>query len=160
MAFRVYGLDFTSVPSPRKPITKAECLFEKNCLSVRRIEPLSGFSEFEAFLDTEGEWIAGIDFPFGQPRKLIANLGWPEYWEGYVEKISVMTKEEFGNILCEYRNSRATGDKQHKRRTDKRASSCSPMMWYGVPVGKMFFEGAPRLLRSKARVVWPNLATV
>ena len=72
MAFRVYGLDFTSVPSPRKPITKAECLFEKNCLSVRRIEPLSGFSEFEAFLDTEGEWIAGIDFPFGQPRKLIA----------------------------------------------------------------------------------------
>lgn len=105
------------------------------------------------FLDSEGEWIAGIDFPFGQPEKLVINLGWPDSWEGYVEKVSGMQKEDFGELLRRYRTGRAKGDKQHKRLTDDRAESCSPMMWYGVPVGKMFFEGAPRLLRSKACVL-------
>ena len=81
------------------------------------------------------------------------NLGWPDSWEGYVEKVSSMQKEDFGELLRRYRTGRAKGDKQHKRLTDDMAGSCSPMMWYGVPVGKMFFEGAPRLLRSKACVV-------
>jgi predicted RNase H-like nuclease len=38
--------------------------------------------------------------------------------------------------------------------TDQMAGACSPMMLYGVPVGKMFFEGAPRIERSGASV-WP-----
>jgi hypothetical protein len=29
-------------------------------------------------------WIAGIDFPFGQSRAFIENIGWPNYWAGYV----------------------------------------------------------------------------
>jgi hypothetical protein len=39
------------------------------------------------------------------------------------------------------------------RQTDKRANSRSPMMLYGTPVGKMFVEGAPRLLKSGVQVV-------
>src|SRR5882757_3119967 len=34
------------------------------------------------------------------------------------------------------------------RRTDTLARSLSPQKLFGIPVGKMFFEGAPRLLRS------------
>jgi hypothetical protein len=36
---------------------------------------------------------------------------------------------------------------------DKLAKSRSPMMLYGVPVGKMFFEGAHRLLNSGASIL-------
>ncbi len=52
------------------------------------------------------------------------------------------------DLLNRYRSKRAKGDKQHRRETDERARSCSPMMLYGTPVAKMFYEGAPRLLRS------------
>lgn len=149
----VYGLDFTSAPSLKKPITEAQCVFENGLLNVRRISSLIDFEQFETFLDSEGEWIAGIDFPFGQPQKLLIDLGWPNSWEGYVKNVSNMQKRDFGELLRIYRTGRAKGDKQHKRLTDDRAKSCSPMMWYGVPVGKMFFEGAPRLLRSKACVL-------
>jgi hypothetical protein len=43
---------------------------------------------------------------------------------------------------------RPHGDKEHKRATDIAAGSISPQKIYGVPVGLMFFEGAPRLLHS------------
>lgn len=151
---KVFGLDFTSAPRSEKPITKAHCVFEKGILTLfHEIEPLTDFDHFEAFLNGDDQWIAGIDFPFGQPRKLVTDLSWPQTWEGYVQKIAKMKKEEFGELLGEYRVRRKTGDKQHKRYTDERAKSLSPMMWYGVPVGKMFFEGAPRLLQSKACVM-------
>lgn len=150
---KIYGLDFTSAPTPKKPITLAECIFEENILEVGGIKPLTDFSSFETFLDAEDDWVAGIDFPFGLPRNLITNLHWPEFWDGYVRKISEMKKEEFGDMLRDYRAGREKGDKQHKRRTDERAGSRSPMMWYGVPVGKMLYEGAPRLLRSGCSVL-------
>jgi hypothetical protein len=34
------------------------------------------------------------------------------------------------------------------RYTDKLTGAISPMKVYGVPVGKMFFEGAPRMLKA------------
>lgn len=150
---KIYGIDFTSTPSKKKPITLAECAFGENILEVKAVKSLTDFSAFEAFIDTDGDWVAGIDFPFGLPRKLITNLGWPVLWEGYIHKISEMKKAEFGETLRVYREGRGKGDKQHRRRTDELAGSCSPMMWYGVPVGKMLYEGAPRLRRSKSCVL-------
>lgn len=150
---RIYGVDFTSTPNANKPITLAQCTLEENMLQVEEIKPLTNFTAFEQLIDTAGDWLAGIDFPFGLPRKLVTNLGWPQSWEGYVQKVSEMKKGAFGNVLCNYRAGRERGDKQHKRETDKLAGSCSPMMWYGIPVGKMLFEGAPRLLRSKSSVL-------
>jgi hypothetical protein len=99
-----------------------------------------------------GPWLAGMDFPFGQPRKLIENLGWPDTWAGYVRQVSELGRQGFVDALKTYRDGRAVGDKHHLRHTDILAKSCSPMMLYGVPVGKMFFEGAPRLLKSGVSV--------
>ena len=154
----VYGLDFTSAPRKKKPITCAKCLFGNGLLQVEEFQHLPTFDEFEGFLQTKGPWIAGLDFPFGQPRKLIENLGWSSSWEEYVKLIGDMTKDEFVHILTQYRNSRPKGDKQHTRAIDKKADSRSPMMLYGVPVGKMFFEGSPRLLKSGASII-PNRPT-
>ncbi len=114
---------------------------------------MASFDGFEAFLIQPGPWIAGIDFPFGQPRRLIQNIGWPESWEGYVDEVAGMNKNEFVKTLTDYRRVRPKGDKQHLRRVDKFANSRSPMMLYGVPVGKMFFEGAPRLMHSGASIL-------
>jgi len=64
-----------------------------------------------------------------------------------------MSKNDFDTLLRDYRADRPKGDKQHLRRTDELAGSRSPMMMYGVPVGKMFFEAAPRLLASGASIL-------
>lgn len=147
-AMKIYGIDFTSVPSLKKPITCVQCSLAAEDLFLEGLDHLTSLDEFEGFLRQPGPWMAGMDFPFGQPRKLINNLGWPETWEGYVGHISRMTKAEFTATLIKYCQSRAKGDKHHLRLTDQLARSRSPMMLYRVPVGKMFFEGAPRLLKA------------
>ncbi len=150
---KVFGLDFTSAPSRKKPITQAHCAFEKGTVSVLEIKCLTDFDQFEAFLNSEGEWIAGIDFPFGQPRKFVTNLGWPEAWASYVGKVAAMSKEEFETLLRQYKACRAKGDKEHLRETDKLADARSPMKLVRPPVAKMFFRGAPRLLHSRVCVL-------
>jgi len=149
----VYGIDFTSAPGPRKPITIAECSLQADRLRLRQLLRLMTRDSFADFLCCDGPWIAGIDFPFGQPRKLIENLGWPAPWHAYVARVKELSKEEFERILTDYSQGRARGDKQHLRATDVCANSRSPMMLYGVPVGKMFYRGAPALLRSAASIV-------
>lgn len=141
----IYGVDFTSRPSRRKPITCLECRLQGGVLTAGALESLTTFESFEALLQRPGPWIAGIDFPFGQPRKLVENLGWPQSWAGCAEHVGRMTRQEFRKTLDDYRASRPTGDKEHRRATDIAASSLSPMKLYGTPVGLMFYEGAPRL---------------
>jgi hypothetical protein len=63
-----------------------------------------------------------------------------------------MTKFQFVEVLTNYCNGRNQGDKHHLRATDKLANSRSPMMMYRVPVAKMFFEGATRLLNAGVNI--------
>lgn len=151
---KIFGVDFTSVPSIKKPITCAQCRLDENGLFLESSFSLRSFDEFENFLRQPGPWVAGFDFPFGQPRKLIVNMGWPQTWEGYVQHLSPLTKKDYDALLKSYRDARPAGDKQHLRRTDERdcAHSRSPMMMYGVPVGKMFLEGSKRLLDAGVSV--------
>jgi Protein of unknown function (DUF429) len=150
---KIYGLDFTSAPCRSKPITCVRSDFTSSSLTTEDLIELPSWETFEDFLSSSGPWVAGIDFPFSQPRKLIENLNWPKNWESVVKKIAGMSKQEFLDLLAEYRSPRPAGDKQHLRKIDKLADSRSPMMVYGVPVGRMFFEGAPRLLQSGASIL-------
>ena len=150
---RIYGLDFTSSPTRRKPITCAYCELQDAVLSIKTCLTMPSFVEFEAFLYSEGPWLAALDFPFGQPRKLIANLGWPQNWQGYMSIIASMNKGEFEDTMLSYRASRAPGDKLHLRTTDQLAGAISPMMLHRVPVGKMFFQGATRLFNSQINIL-------
>lgn len=150
---RVIGIDFTSAPSRRKTIACADCRLSGDVLYVEQLYRWSGFDKFESFLVAGEEWLAGIDAPLGQPRRLIEALNWPRDWAGYVEHIGSMTKLEFVEQVTYYSRSQPAGEKHHQRATDRLASSCSPMMMYGVPVGRMFYEAAPRLLRSNVSVL-------
>jgi hypothetical protein len=149
---KIYGIDFTSVPGPRKAITYAVCRLTEDGLALERLGALTSFEEFEGFLQVPGPWVAGMDLPFGQPRKLIENIGWPDTWEGMIRHISEMSRSEFVYTLESHCEIREKGDKHHLRHTDRAARSRSPMMLYRVPVGKMFFEGAPRLLEAGVNI--------
>lgn len=150
---KVYGIDFTSAPGHRKPITCADCTLENGFLHFDDIKYMETFDQFDEFLTNGTKWIAGMDFPFGQPRKLICDLEWPLSWKDYVGVIDKMGKLKFEETIKEYRQQKPKGKKHHLRETDKKANSCSPMMLYGVPVGKMFFQGAPRLLNSGVSIL-------
>ena len=83
-AVSVFGIDFTSRPRRRKPLTCARGRFTAGCLYVEKMTRCEDFSGFEAFLKQPGPWRAGIDFPFSQPRKFLAGIGLATDWESAV----------------------------------------------------------------------------
>ncbi len=150
---RVYGLDFTSAPRREKPITCVAATLIEGALHVESLVGFESFDTFENFLGSPGPWIAGMDFPFGQPEKLRRNLGWPESWDEIARLVGDLSATEFAQLLTEYRDARESGDKHHRRDTDVLARSQSPMTLFGVPVAKMFHRGAPLLERSRVNII-------
>jgi len=153
---RIFGVDFTSAPRRAKPITVAHGFFEKNLLRIEGVESLVGFDAFEAFLRRPGPWIGGFDFPFGLPRELVRDLGWPANWRKLVQFCGDLSRHELRGILDGYRATRPSGRRYAHRRTDLPAGSSSPMKLVNPPVALMFHEGAPRL--AEAGVHIPGLA--
>jgi hypothetical protein len=149
---RIYGLDFTSAPSRRKPLIVLGCTLEGGILRVEDSQEMTDFAGFEKFLRRPGPWVCGMDFPFGQPRSLVSALGWPEGWEGYVGEVARLSKEEFEDAIRTDMARRPAGSKYRYRLADRRSGSSSAMMLFRVPVGKMFYQGAPRLLASGVSV--------
>jgi len=150
---QVLGLDFTSAPSSRKPITVAHCDYALQTLRLTSLATLPDFGSFEAQLRSDSPWVAAIDFPFGQPLQLVKDLSWPTDWPGYVSKVASMPKVEFVGLLERYKARQPKGHKHLYRVGDKAARACSPMTLNYTPVGKMFFEGAPRLLQSPCSIL-------
>lgn len=145
---KILGIDFTSRPFRRKPITCIYCALQDNALRMQSLEEWPDYESFEVALAKSGPWIAGIDFPFGQARRFIETIGWPQAWAAYVNHAGQLGRTGSREALNGYKENRIAGDKEHRRATDEAAGSISPQKLYGVPVGLMFFEGAPRLLAS------------
>ena len=156
----VFGVDFTSAPTRRKPILCLECRLVGDVLEIVGAQPwrpLRTFAEFEAFLQapppaSSKGWIAGADLPFGLSIKFIDNMQWPRKWMDYIDRHLAplcrqgwQGRQTWRRILDRYKEHRPFGDKEHLRRTDELAGSLSPQKQYGVPVGLMLLEGAPRL---------------
>lgn len=150
---RIYGLDFTSTPHDAKPIVCAACLLDGDVLRVHCLVSLASFDTFDNFLSSEGPWVAAIDFPFGQPRKLLEGLGWPMCWEAYVEQGAALGMQAFERLMGEYGAVRRKGRERHQRTVDRRAESRDPIRLDRTPVGRMFLRGAPHLLRSPACIL-------
>lgn len=162
---RIYGLDFTSAPTAataraarRKDLMLAEGRLAGGVLTIEVLRTLNGrhrgdFGTFEEWLRTPGPWVAGLDFPFGQPRPLIADLGWPaDSWAAYVAHARALGKAGFERALLDYAAANPPGRKHLRRRADALSRSISPMMLHYTPVAKMFFEGAPRLLDAPVSI--------
>src|SRR5260370_40424578 len=96
---KIYGLDFTSAPSRKKPITCAAVDLQEGRLHVEDCLELTSFEDFEALLGVEGRWLAALGFGFGQTDKLIPNLGQPETWEGYMPVVASIGKRDVEEAL-------------------------------------------------------------
>ena len=101
------GIDFTSAPRRSKPITAAFCSYSDGLLTLEKFQDIPVFADFEALLQRGGQWIAGCDFPFGQSRTFLENIGWPTEWQSYVHLVREMTKDKFVETLEGYKEHRA-----------------------------------------------------
>ncbi len=152
----VLGVDFTSAPRPRKPITVARGRLVAGALALEAVDPIYDWPAFEGLLAERGPWIGGFDFPFGLPREAVIDLGWPGAWPALVAHCAALGRTELRAAFDAYRASRPAGRKYPHRATDLPAGSHSPIKLVNPPVALMFLEGAPRLAR--AGVTIPGLA--
>lgn len=149
---RIYGIDFTSAPCKRKPITVAVGDARENCLQVTDIERLADFSQFEAFLRRPGPWVGGFDFPFGLARQALVDLSWPMLWEEMLLHCRRLGRVEFKRVLDLYRESRPKGQRYAKRRGDDASGAHPSVKLVNPPVGFMFLEGATRLAAAALHI--------
>lgn len=153
----VLGVDFTSAPRARKPITAAVGrLVGDRSRAVYRLErvlSLESFPAFEAFLQTPGPWLGGFDLPFGQPRALVEHEGWPTAWPALVRSYCGRSRADLRDAFRAWCDARPAGDKFAWRRADKPAGSSPAMRWAHPPVAWMMHAGIGRML--DAGLVFP-----
>jgi hypothetical protein len=114
------GVDFTSAPTQRKPITVARGRLSGRRLSLQRVEALAGFEAFEALLREPGPWVGAFDFPFGLPRDLVAALDWPAQWLPLMRGYAAHDRRELSRLFAAFRAGRPAGGKWAHRATDGR----------------------------------------
>ncbi|WP_373531717.1 DUF429 domain-containing protein [Vampirovibrio sp.] len=150
---RIYGLDFTSAPTPKKPITVACCDFTLNQLILRDLLELTDFNQFEAFLNRSGPWLAAMDFPLSLPHSWLQAMAWPTAWADSVSWVHQLSMQKFCQHITTYAQGKPAGQKHHFRPIDRIAGACSPMTIHYTPVGRMFYQGAHRLLNAGVYVL-------
>ena len=148
----IHGVDFTSRPHIRKPITVASGRCHRCAFRLDTIEEFADWVHFESWLQRPGPWMAGFDFPFGLPREAVVDLGWPQQWPQLVAYCRRQGRDAFHAALDRYRESRPTGKRYAHRAADHPAGSHSPLKLVNPPVGLMFLEGAPRLLDAGVNI--------
>ncbi len=150
---KIFGIDFTSAPGQKKPLTVAEGELKQGSLVIRKIHALVSFDEFEDFLKQKGPWVAGIDFPFGLPGAFLSTLGLPHDWPSYTRKLTCRSRAEFEKKVKAFKSKHASPYKEPLRFTDILASAQSPLKLVNAPVAKMFYEGSQRILKSAASIL-------
>lgn len=146
---RLFGIDFTSRPTRSKPITVCEGqLIAPGLLNISTIHRLYDFPAFERFLHAPGPWLAVCDFPFGLPRELVMQLGWPLAWPALIQHFSSISRMALRSTFQQFCDGRPVGQKFAHRAVDHLARSSPSMKWVNPPVAYMLQEGAARLLRA------------
>ncbi len=144
--WRIFGVDFTSSPRARKPITIAAGHLQGRDFALQGIEEHREWESYETWLREPGPWVGGFDFPFGLPREAVIDLAWPQTWAALVLHCRSLGRERFRAELDLYRQSRQPGNRYAHRAADFPARSHSPLKLVNPPVGLMFIEGVPRLI--------------
>ena len=140
------GVDFTSSPRPRKPITLAVGRASAGVVTLEGVEALADFDALARWLQTPGPWVAGFDFPFGLPRELVQGLGWPQRWPELIRHYAALPRAQVRATFAAYCAARPAGAKFAHRACDRPAGSSPSMKWVNPPVAIMLHAGAPLLL--------------
>jgi len=148
--FTVYGIDFSSAPSLKKPITVAvgQCDPSRSLYRLEHVSGLTSLPAFETFLTSPGPWVGGFDLPFGQPRPLIVHEGWPTDWRAFVAFYCAADRQALRTRFKAWCDGRPVGDKFAWRATDKPAGSSPAMRWTNPPVAWMMQAGVGRMVQA------------
>ncbi|WP_034411995.1 DUF429 domain-containing protein [Derxia gummosa] len=148
----ILGIDFSSAPSRRKPITVARGRAEGGLLMLDRIDELPTLAGFEALLAEPGPWIGGFDFPFGWPRELALHEAWPgaadDDWRHLMAHSCALDRPALRERFRAFCAARPAGGKFAHRATDRLAGSSPSMKWVNPPVAWMLHAGVPRLIAA------------
>ncbi len=148
------GIDFSSSPSRRKPITVATGRLVDGgaVLRVEGLAELVTLDAFAAWLQTPGPWLGAFDFPFGLPRRFVdANALGSTAAEVIAEvHRRAPTRMAWRALIDAWGNTQPAGARLLHRRTDVASpvGSTSPLQTRYVPVGLMYYEGVARLVAS------------
>jgi len=144
----VVGVDFTSRPTPRKPITVARGVCRDAAVQLQELLTLPSDAAFAAWLAGPGPWVGAFDFPFGLPRELVEQLGWPTEWLPLMRHYAALSREAIRTTFAAFCAARPAGAKFAHRACDRPAGSSPSMKWVNPPVAYMMHAGVPRLLEA------------
>jgi Protein of unknown function (DUF429) len=144
----IVGIDFTTRPTAKKPITVAHGALSGAVVKLVRLQRYASFEAFSAWLKEEGEWIGAFDMPFGLPRELVTQLNWPLAWLPLMQHYASLSRDEIRSSFKAFCDARPAGAKFAHRAADKPAGSSPSMKWVNPPVAYMLHAGVPLLLEA------------
>jgi Protein of unknown function (DUF429) len=142
------GIDFTSRPTARKPVTVALGRLEQGVVRLERVEEHPSFEGLSAWLHSPGPWLGAFDFPFGLPRELVLALGWPTEWPALMRHYTQLPREQVRATFAAFCDARPVGRKFAHRACDIPAGSSPSMKWVNPPVAYMLHAGMPLLMEA------------
>lgn len=145
---QLVGCDFSSTPTRRKPVVLAWGDSDGARVTLRRIQKLESLAAFGDWLKEPGPWVGGFDFPFGLPRELVEQLGWPVSWRECIAHYARLSRAEIRETFAAFCDARPVGGKFAHRAFDRLAGSSPSMKWVNPPVAYMLHAALPLLLEA------------
>jgi len=146
------GCDFSSSPSRRKPILMATGTAAGGRVLLASLERIESLDGFEQWLRQNPAWLGAFDFPFGLPRELVEQLGWPGHWPDLMLHYAALSRPDIRSAFAAFCDARPAGQKFAHRAADGPAGSSPSMKWVNPPVAYMLHAGVPRLLAAGAHL--------
>ena len=147
---QLLGCDFSSAPSARKPIVVALGSARDGGVELTGFETFATLDDWGRWLRATPAWVGAFDLPFGLPRELVEQLGWPRTWEPLIAHYAGLGRDEIRRTFAAFCAARPSGGKFAHRQTDGPAGSSPSMKWVNPPVAFMLHAGVPRLLAAGA----------
>lgn len=145
-AAQLIGVDFTSRPTPRKPITVAHGESANDVVRLLRIDRHAAFDAYARWLATPGRWVGAFDHPFGLARTLVETLGWPTDWHALMRHYATLSRDEVRATFAAWCAARPAGGKFAHRACERPAGASPAMKWVNPPVALMLHAGMPLLI--------------
>ena len=149
------GCDFSSSPTPRKPIVVALGHAKAGRVQLQSLLRFDTLVSFADWLKQPQAWVGGFDLPFGLPRELVEHLQWPTDWLACMQHYSALSRADIRATFKAFCDARPVGGKFAHRVTDTPAGSSPSMKWVNPPVAYMLHAGVPLLI--EAGVTLPRL---
>ena len=139
------GCDFSSRPTPKKPITLATGHCARGVLRLTGLERWPHLDDWARRL-AQSEWVGGFDLPFGLPRPLVAHWQWPTDWRACMARYAAQDRATLRQMFKAHCDARPPGQKMAHRATDGPAGASPSMKWVNPPVAWMMHAGLPPLM--------------